>query len=373
MPFIHIHLKGDYMNRQDKILSFKIGATFLGTIVGAGFASGQEILQFFTIYRFDGFLGIILAIVLFWILGIIILNISHFVKKKSYNDFLTYVCGEKLGLIVDIAITVFLFGTLNVMLSGTGALFKEHFGLPYIFGIIITVIPAVWITLKGIKGILNINSIIAPIMVITVVAISALCLLNHSPSTMIRNLHYEDDLTFKWLMSAILYVSYNMILSIPVLVPIGKETEPKVFTRGITIGALAMGGLILLLNTVILNHIEQDSLYQIPMLYIVEPFSDLIKYIFIVVLWLEIFTTILSNFFGLTTRIQAALEIKYETIVITICVATIFISRLNFKTLLSTLYPIFGYIALIFVVVLVIKEIYINLIKLYKRNSMTSN
>lgn len=350
------------MKKEDSILSLKVAATFLGTIIGAGFASGQEILRFFTIYRFDGFLGIIIASILFVVFGTIIFNISHKIKRKSYNDFLNYVCGKKAGLIVDILLTVFLFGTLNVMLSATGALFYEYFGLPYYFGIILTVIPAFIIVVKGIKSILEVNFIIAPIMVITVIIISSLCLYYHADSDLIRNLHYEDDNTYKWLMSSLLYVSYNIILATPILVPLGREIKnKKVLTRGIAIGAVVMGILILILNTVILNHIEQDSLYQIPMLYIIEPFSKFIKYAFIVILWLEIFTTIISNLFGLCSRIQAAVKMDFKLIVSIICVMSLFISRLDFKTLLSILYPTFGFITLLFILFLIIKQIYLKL------------
>lgn len=356
------------MKREDKILSLKIGATFLGTVIGAGFASGQEILKFFTVYRFDGFIGIGVAIVLFVTLGNAILNISSTIKKKSYNDFLIYVCGRKLGLIIDITITVFLFGTLNVMLSATGALFYEYFGLPYYFGIFLTVIPAAIIAAKGMKGILDVNLIIAPLMIIIVFVVSSLCLYYHANGDLIRNLHYEDDITYKWLMSALLYVAYNIILSIPILVPMGRETNnKKVLNVGITIGAITMGIIILLLNTVILTHIDHDSLYQIPMLYIVEPFNDLVKYSFIVVLWMEIFTTILSNLFGLANRIQVATRYKYSDIIIAICFISIFISRLPFKTLLSILYPTFGFISLLFILGLIIKQIYLKIKSLEKK------
>ena len=41
--------------------SFQIGAAFIGVIVGAGFASGQEILQFFTSFGAIGIAGSIVA------------------------------------------------------------------------------------------------------------------------------------------------------------------------------------------------------------------------------------------------------------------------------------------------------------------------
>ena len=37
------------------ISTFKVAATYIGTVVGAGFASGQETLQFFAVFGVRGF------------------------------------------------------------------------------------------------------------------------------------------------------------------------------------------------------------------------------------------------------------------------------------------------------------------------------
>ena len=44
---------------------FKVASIYIATIVGAGFASGREIVQFFTSYYRGGFYGILLTGVLF--------------------------------------------------------------------------------------------------------------------------------------------------------------------------------------------------------------------------------------------------------------------------------------------------------------------
>ncbi|MFF2755834.1 hypothetical protein ACFVR1_19255 [Psychrobacillus sp. NPDC058041] len=49
--------------------SFQIGSAIIGIIVGAGFASGQEILQFFSSFGYFGITGSILAAILFAFLG----------------------------------------------------------------------------------------------------------------------------------------------------------------------------------------------------------------------------------------------------------------------------------------------------------------
>ena len=67
-----------------------IKATFLiiGTIIGAGFASGQELYQFFLKFGKLGFFSMIISCV---ISGIIMLKTMKFVKNENvngYNEFL---------------------------------------------------------------------------------------------------------------------------------------------------------------------------------------------------------------------------------------------------------------------------------------------
>ncbi len=58
------------MKKKD-IGIFKIAATYIGTIVGAGFASGQEVLQFFGVFGIKGLWGLLLATALFFSLDIL--------------------------------------------------------------------------------------------------------------------------------------------------------------------------------------------------------------------------------------------------------------------------------------------------------------
>jgi len=42
------------MMKKNTMSTFKIAATYIGTIVGAGFATGQETLQFFAPFGITG-------------------------------------------------------------------------------------------------------------------------------------------------------------------------------------------------------------------------------------------------------------------------------------------------------------------------------
>ena len=54
---------------KQRKMDFLVAMTYIGAVVGAGFASGQELWQFFARWGFSGWLGILLAGLLFALAG----------------------------------------------------------------------------------------------------------------------------------------------------------------------------------------------------------------------------------------------------------------------------------------------------------------
>src|SRR5690606_42161848 len=78
--------------------AFQIGAVYVGTIVGAGFATGKEIVEFFTQYSVFGLVGIGISGFLFIWLGTKIMIIANRIQASSYKEFNEYLSGKKIAL-----------------------------------------------------------------------------------------------------------------------------------------------------------------------------------------------------------------------------------------------------------------------------------
>jgi len=111
-----------------KVTAFQIASTYIGVTIGAGFASGQEVLQFFSFFGPASFAAIILASYLFAIFGTLILKSGARLKATSHQDVVNRAGGKTVGLAIDITITFFLFGTFVAMLAGAGASLNQQFG-----------------------------------------------------------------------------------------------------------------------------------------------------------------------------------------------------------------------------------------------------
>src|SRR5690606_3417132 len=111
---------GKCMELRDWIKALQIAAIYMGTIVGAGFATGQEILQFFTRFGNWGTYAIMMATFLFIWLGYKVMLLANQIKAKSYEDLNIALFGNKLGFVISMFMLVVLLGVSAVMLAGAG-------------------------------------------------------------------------------------------------------------------------------------------------------------------------------------------------------------------------------------------------------------
>ena len=146
--------------------SARIAATFAGTIIGAGFASGQELLQFFISYGSIGFSSLLIAGFLFAFFGYRLLALGKQLNLQSYHHLLYYICGKKLGIVLDFLISIFLFGSLCIMLSGTGTVCRDYLDIPFIIGTLLMCVLIIFASFFGIKGIANINLMVIPLLLL---------------------------------------------------------------------------------------------------------------------------------------------------------------------------------------------------------------
>src|SRR5699024_7459627 len=88
--------------------SLQIAGAYIGLIVGAGFASGQEVLQFFTSFGWYSMIGTLVGAVLFAFLGMQVARLRSELQTLSHKTVIYHVCSKYVGFLVDILVTSFL-------------------------------------------------------------------------------------------------------------------------------------------------------------------------------------------------------------------------------------------------------------------------
>ena len=343
------------MNQWKSVLL--VAATYIGTVVGAGFATGKEIVTFFSKFGAIGTIGIILSCYLLILFGTKIMIISARIEAYSYKEFNEYLFGRKWGKLVNVIIFMIVISVTSVMLSGAGAVFHEQLGIPYQVGILSTLLLCYLVVLNGLKGLFAINAYIVPLIILFGLFVF-ISIFDGQPYQLLELILFNSlPNQLHWAISPFTYASFNIITAMVVLVPLGKEIKDESVLRG---GGL-LGGLglflILLLSHFSLSVHPESFLFEIPMAEIVKQFGRMIHILFLLVIYGEIFNTVVANVYGISRQLKGSFQLNYKHAVLIISLVVFFISQIGYGQLLSVLYPIFGYIGLIFLAVLFFKRI----------------
>ena len=329
----------------------KISAIYAGTIMGAGFASGQELTQFFVVYGSMGLVGLLLTTILFAWLGITILKISYTIKATSYHQLLYYACGKKIGTVLDCIITLSLFGVLTVMLAGNGTLFRDTLHLPYGLGIGTMALSLLLTTLWGINGIATANLIITPLLAAITSFVAMYSLSYHDWNfTMLHISSAAINIsTSHWLLSSLLYLSYNLVMSATLLVPLGARTpEPSIRIIGSIVGSLLLLLLAGLIILVVMIHYPLSPEYEIPMLHIAGSQHIVHHAAYIFTFAAAMYTTGLACLYGCTTKLTAVTGLSKTAALLIVITFSVLFSYIGFTSLVSIVFTLFGYVTLWF-------------------------
>ncbi|MEF2245510.1 MULTISPECIES: YkvI family membrane protein [unclassified Paenibacillus] len=329
--------------------AIQIAFTYMGTIVGAGFATGQEILQFFTKYGYIATYTIAIATILFVWLGYKLMLLSYYISAKSYEDLNKAILGERLGKWVSHFMLIILLGVSSVMLAGAGTIFHEHWDLSYQLGLILTGAACYLLLQKGMNAILAVNSIVVPFMLLFTLFV---ILKTSQLPTSAQFISLETGKSF-WsaLASPFLYVAFNLALAQAVLVPLGSQVaDTKAIRRGAILGGIGIGFMLIAGHFALSANMPDIAQYSIPMGGIAKQFGFIIQTAYIFIIFSEIFTTLIADIYGLTLQLHSRIQWSKPLLLFAALVACYFISQIGFQILLSTLYPIFGFISLIWLI-----------------------
>ena len=342
---------------------FKVVFVIIGTLIGAGFASGQEIYLFFFSYGINGLIGILISSIL---MGIIIAKTLLLVKEykiTTYKEFLEIFIKsgknqkkETIKNIINIVINTFILITFFIMIAGFGAYFAQELGWSAIIGSVFLAIASFFVFMTNVKGVVKLSQILVPILIIFIVIIGILNV-NEIHWNSIEKYVPQNSSLF-YILSAVTYCSYNSILLIPVLITLKDYIVSKRQTKYIGIITTLI---IIILSTILfllLTRIDVDiSKLEMPVVYVVSKMFKMLQFIYGFIILSSIFTTAIS--LG-TSFLQNTAKSKnsYPQIALIMCIISVLVSQIGFSNLIENLYPIFGYLGLIQIFMIIkVKEV----------------
>ncbi len=306
--------------------TFAVAMTYCGAVIGAGFATGREVVDFFSGYGNRGLAGVGLATLMFVWVGVVILDVAQRNPVYSYLDLLNYVLPWKwLVSLTDLMFLATLLTGVGVMTAAGGTVLKS-WGLHYAIGCAGFLLLCILLLRTGGKGFVKVNCWLVPGMA---VAIIILCIAQVSVPALGGYVRGPFS-------SALLYVSLNTaIAGVAMSTLKDKLDRPTVLAGGVT-GGLLIGFLLLVIYGATLGM----GSYEIPLLRLAEIWLGKWQWVYALVLLAAVLTTALANLHGLASRVVK--PPGYWLCVISTSVAGFIIAQYGFTSLVAFLYPLLG-------------------------------
>ena len=332
-----------------------ISFAFIGTVVGAGFASGQEALLYFSAFGTQGIWGAVLGSVLMLIAGVTILQLGSFFQAKEHMEVLGSISSKVMGWILDIATIVTLFSIGFVMFAGAGANLNQQFGLPVWIGAVLMLAATIGFGMLDVDKVTGAIGALTPFLLGFVIIGCGWTLINGHPDWDALNAAAAnvDSSLPNWWISALNYTGLNVMCVVSMALVIGgNQLDTRAAGLGGLFGGLGYLVMLMLLALALLVKIETVEGQDMPLLTLITDINPTLGLIMSLVIFGMIFATSLGMFFALGKRLSRGREDKFRLIFISACLIGFALSFVGFQELVSTVYPILGYLGLLLIVVM---------------------
>lgn len=323
-----------------------IALIYCGAVFGAGFASGREIFTFFSCYKTWGIISSIITGFAFSFFGYFVCCYAKQKNIKNTEDYLLELFPKPLAKFFTFIANIFLVLSFCIMITGCGTIFSEQFGFSAVFFSVASLLICFYVIKNDVSGLGIFNLLATPFMFIGVVALCFLCLNLPKVSAI------TPDKVATPLMSGLLYISYNMVSAVAVLISAAKiANTPKEAGFGGVLGGILIGIPLVLMSVALAYHWEVAS-FPMPFFRLIYENFPKLSLVCSFVLYFAMMTTAVSSGVGVLANVTPKKSGKYA---ILLCLFAFLISFLPFAKLVVSVYSAFGFIGIVLVFGIFIK------------------
>ena len=336
------------MNKKVRISKVLIYAgAFMALLIGSGFATGQELMQFFASYGMKGLIGVLICFILFTFVGVAFVTYGHERNIEKPND-------------------VYKEISFTVMVAGAQATLVQQYNSPkYIGGIILGILTIITVAF-GLNTIVDIIGRIGPVIVVLAILVGGISIFknasNLSDSLEILNtldinhkVIHASDLGF--LMASLTYVGFNMMWLGAFSASVGKQAEDfKEARKGQIAGATGFSIAVLIMAFAIILSIGKLYDSQIPALILAGDISPKLGIIFSITIILGIYTSAVPLLWTPVARFFKEGTREFKIAAVLIGAAGIVVGLLfDFNILVKYVYVINGYLGIVLLGIMIYK------------------
>ena len=344
--------------------------------IGSGFATGQEIVQYYTAYGAQNILVLAVFVIAFLYYNFNFEKAGDEERFEKANDIYKYYCGKYLGTFYDYYSTLFCYMSLWVMVGGAGKTLNEAYGLPVWIGAVILIILTVITVIGGLNSLVDAIGIVGPAIVVLCIAIGLITFVRDAGNVsagleVIKTGAYKGAAsgeTIKnaganWLISGLSYAGFVLLWFASFTSALAMKNKKKDLQQGIIWGTVALAIAIVVVSFGQIANINtgSDGLYVwnagIPNLILANSIVPIFSKIFAIVVFAGIYTTAVPLLYNPSSRFAKEGTPAFKMLTVVLAMVGLLVGLfLDFRVLVNIIYVLNGYVGAVLILFMLWKN-----------------
>ena len=334
-----------------------VAFAYVGVIVGAGLASGQDLLQYFLSFGAKGLIGIVALGVLNVIFGVVALQLGSYFRSDNHDEVFERITHPVLRRVIDVVLIFSAFTMGFVMLAGAGANLQQQFGVPTWAGSLLCALLVILTAFLDFDRIMNVIGVFTPIIMIAIAVLAIYSLV--TPHAGIAELNaaarnVTPALPNLWL-ATINYFALCVVGGIAMAFVLGGS----ILRIGEARRAGRIGGVLIALvlgADALALYLNVDRIWDVnvPALEIARSIHPLFAFGYTLVIFALIYNTAFSLFYSTARRFSGGSTSRMRLVLVGVVAAGYAASFMGFKKLIGVMYPVIGWLGVVLLIILAV-------------------
>ena len=355
---------GEKKGRAGLAVVVTLAGSIIAFFLGSGFATAQEIVQYFVAYGSLFLPVILLTLLIFGYTDYSFLTAGASGRLTHSSQIFRHYAGRYLGAFFDGFTILLCFLSFVVMLGGTNAMLHQQYGAPLGLGAIILAILIVVVVAAGLNGMLSALGKLGPIIIALVIFIAVCTLINdgglaaHGVAQVDSGEVQLMNVGGNPILSALSYSGFVLLWFATFMAEMGERQGKRDSANavGMAVGVICLG--LSLVALAIFTHVEELAAVDIPSLILAGRISPAFAYCFSVVIMAGDFTTGAPLLWTVAARFTKEGTKAYKLLTVGLGVAGVLIALfLPYRRLVNVVYGYSGYIGAAFLVCILFHDI----------------
>lgn len=356
-----------------------LAGAIIAFTIGSGFATGQEIIQYFTAYGLKRILTVLLFAVCFIYYNYNFAKAGAEEHFERGNDVYKFYCGKYVGSFMDYYSTLFCYMSFFVMVGGAASTLRQQYGLPNWLGGVILAGLSILTVVGGLNSLVDKIGIVGPAIVILCISIGLITLFRDSGNVsagleVIRTGAFAQagEETIKnaganWVISGLSYAGFVLLWFASFTAALGARNKKKDIEYGIYGGTIAVCVAIVLVMLAQIANINTAGLANegtfvwnadIPNLILAGRIWKPLASVFAVVVFAGIYTSAVPLLYNPCARFAKEGTSKFKILTVILGVVGLLVGLyLPFRVLVNVIYVLNGYVGAVLILFMLWKNI----------------